>query len=127
VIDYTREHVARGAARYDVILQFAGTQSPGRLRRLLKPRGALVLSSGQGRLSGLDRIVKAVLLSRFVRQRLVVYEERENAADLRYLGDLVASGKVTPAIDRCFPLSETAAAIRYVETGHTSGKVVITV
>jgi NADPH:quinone reductase-like Zn-dependent oxidoreductase len=127
VIDYTREDVTRGAARYDVILQFAGTRSPGRLRRLLKPRGTLVLSSGQGRLSGLDRIVKALLLSRFVRQRLVVFEERENAADLRYLGDLIASGKVTPAIDRAFPLSEAAAAIGYVESGHTSGKVVITV
>jgi NADPH:quinone reductase-like Zn-dependent oxidoreductase len=62
-----------------------------------------------------------------VSQTLGMLASTENAEDLQALGDLFVSGQVTPAIDRAYPLSETAEAIRYVRNGHARGKVVITV
>ena len=126
VIDYTREDVTRSAQRYDLIFQLAGTASPSRLRRALAPKGTLVLSSGDGRLNGIDRIVKAVVTSPFVSQNLVTWVANEDGADLTTLKELIESGKVTPVIDRTYPLSETPEAIRYVEAGHTQGKIVVT-
>ena len=86
-----------------------------------------MLSSGRGRVAGIDRIVKANLASPFVRQRLVVFVEHENAADLLALKELAESGAVTPVIDRAYPLAEVRKALRYVEAGHARGKVVVTV
>jgi NADPH:quinone reductase-like Zn-dependent oxidoreductase len=126
IIDYTREDPTRRAERWDVIFQGAGTVGPNRLRRLLTPTGTLVLSNGQGRAAGIDRIIAATLLSPFVGQRLVAFLTRENEADLLALRDLIESGAVRPVIDRCYPLTESIAAIRYLEAGHTQGKVVIT-
>ncbi len=127
VVDYTRTDVATEDDRYDVIVQLAGTASPRRLRRALAPGGTLVLSSGQGRLSGLDRVITAILLNPFVRERLAVFVTRENGADLATLAGLVASGDVRPVIDRTYALAETADALRYLEAGHARGKVVIAV
>ncbi len=127
VIDYTREDFIRGEQRYDLIFQLAGTRSPSQCRGALTPRGTLVLSSGEGRLSGIDRILKAMVSSPFVSQRLVTWVAALNNADLRTLSELIEAGKVTPVIDRTYALSETPAAIRYLEEGHTRGKVVITV
>jgi NADPH:quinone reductase-like Zn-dependent oxidoreductase len=104
----------------------AGTASPSNLRRVLIPTGTLVLSSGIGRLSGIDRIIKALVSSPFVGQRLVTWIASENQEDLAFLAELLESGKVTPVIDRSYGLNETPEAIRYVEEGHTQGKVVIT-
>jgi NADPH:quinone reductase-like Zn-dependent oxidoreductase len=126
VIDYTREDPTRRPERWDVIFQGAGTVGPNRLRRLLMPTGTLVLSNGQGRLAGIDRILATVLLRPFVRQRLVVFLTRETQADLLALRDLIESGAVRPVIDRCYPLADSVAAVRYLEAGHTQGKVVIT-
>jgi NADPH:quinone reductase-like Zn-dependent oxidoreductase len=126
VIDYTQEDPTRRSERWDVIFQGAGTVGPNRLRGLLTPTGTLVLSNGQGRVAGIDRIIAATLLSPFVGQRLVVFLTRENEADLLALRDLIESGAVRPVIDRCYPLTESIAAIRYLEAGHTQGKVVIT-
>ena len=127
VIDYTRDDLEARRERWDVIFQAAGTLSPNRLRRLLAPRGTLVLSNGQGRAAGIDRIVAASVLDRFVRQRLVVLLTREDRADLLAVRDLVTSGAVRPVIDRSYPLEGAADAFRYLEAGHTQGKVVITV
>lgn len=127
VIDYTRQDFTRGGQRYDLIFQLAGTSSPSACRRALNPRGTLVLSSGDGRLSGIDRIVKAMATSPFVGQRLVTWVANENGADLVALKEIIESGKVGPVIDRTYPLSETPEAVRYVEAGHTQGKVVVTV
>jgi NADPH:quinone reductase-like Zn-dependent oxidoreductase len=127
VIDYTRTDVAATGERYDVILQLAGTASPRRLRRALVPGGALVLSNGQGRFAGLDRILAAVLLNPFVRERFAVFVTDENGADLATLAGMIASGQVRPIIDRTYPLAEAAAALRYLEAGHARGKVVIAV
>ena len=127
VIDYTREDVTRGQQRYDVILQLAGTQSPSVLRRVLTPMGTLVMSSGQGRFSGIDRIVKAFMASPFVRQRHAVWVAVPNHENLVTLKELIDAGKVTPIIDRSYPLRETPAAVGYVEAGHTRGRVAIAV
>lgn len=126
VIDRTQGDITETDGRYDVILQAAGTTSPGRLRRLLTRDGTLVLSSGQGRLNGIDRIVKALATSPFVSQRLVTFTTRENRTDLVALKGLIEAGTVAPAIDRSYALADAPDAVRYVATGHTRGKVVIT-
>jgi len=127
VIDYTQEDVTGGGQRYDLVFQLAGTRSPSECRGALAPRGTLVLSSGDGRLSGIDRIVKAMVSSPFVSQRLVTWVANENRGDLLTLKELLEAGKVAPVIDRTYPLSETPEAVRYLEAGHTQGMVVITV
>lgn len=126
VVDYAREDVTAGPARYDVIFQLGGTASPLALRHRLNPGGTLVLSSGQGRLSGLDRIAKAALASPFVGRRLVPFLATWKPADLAAVAELLAAGTVVPVVDRTYPLAETPAAVTYVEAGHTRGKVVIT-
>jgi NADPH:quinone reductase-like Zn-dependent oxidoreductase len=127
VIDYTRDDVLATPMRFDLIYQAAGTTSPLALRRLLTPKGTLILSSGQGRVNGLDRIIKALVTSPFVSQRLATYVTSENREDLVTIRDLIEAGEVRPLIDRTFPLADAAAAFRYLEAGHTQGKVVITV
>jgi NADPH:quinone reductase-like Zn-dependent oxidoreductase len=126
VIDYTREDFIGGEKRYDLIFQLAGTRSPSDCRRALTRKGTLVLCSGDGRLSGIDRIVTAMVSSPFVSQRLITWVSMINNGDLLRLTGLIEAGQVTPVIDRTYALSETPAAIRYLEEGHTRGKVVIT-
>ena len=127
VIDYEREDLLATPARFDLILQVAGTTSPRALRRLLTPKGTLILSSGQGRINGVDRIITALVTSPFVSQRLATFVTKENRADLLTLKDLAESGAIKPVIDRTYPLAETADAFRYLATGHTRGKIVITI
>ena len=131
VIDYTREDFADGARRYDVILDIGGNRRLSRLRRALTPRGTLVIVGGEtgGRwLGGFDRQIRAMLLSPFVSQKLGTFIASENAADLVALRELIEAGQARrPAIDRTYPLGETAAAIRYVQEGRARGKVVIAV
>lgn len=128
VIDYTREDFADGKHRYDAILDIGGNRRLSHLRRALAPRGSLVVVGGEtgGRwLGGLDRSLRAVLLSPLVRQHLGMLASTENADDLDALGELIVSGSVTPAVDRSFSLGEVPAAIRYVRDGHARGKVVV--
>jgi len=130
VIDYTKEDFTQSGQKYDLVFQLAGTRSPSDCRRALTSKGKLLLSSGEsdGRWIGpLDRIIKAVVLSPFVSQRLGAFEAKRSKEDLQVLKELIESGKVSPVIDRTYPLSETAEAIRYLEAGHARGKVVITV
>ena len=130
VIDYTQDDFTRSEQRYDLIFQSAGTSSPSDCRRALTSKGTLVLSSGEsgGRWIGpVDRIIKAVLLSLFVSQRLGAFMAKRSKEDLQVLKELIEAGKVTPVIDRTYPLSEVPEAIRYLEEGHARGKIVITV
>jgi len=130
VIDYTQEDFTRSGQKYDLILQLAGTRSPSDCRRALTSKGTLLLSSGEsdGRWIGpIDRIIKAVVLSPFVGQRLVSFEAKRSGEDLQVLKELIEAGKVSPVIDRTYSLGETPEAIRYLEEGHARGKVVITV
>jgi NADPH:quinone reductase-like Zn-dependent oxidoreductase len=130
VIDYQREDFADGEQRYDVILDIGGNSSLSRLRRALAPKGTLVFVGGEtgGRwLGGVDRQLRALVLSRFVHQRLTTFVSTQNQEDLTVLAELLETGQVTPVIDQTFPLSEGPKAIRYLEEGHARGKVVITV
>ncbi len=127
VVDYTRDDVTRAAGRYDVILQLAGTASPGSLRRALAPHGVLLLSSGEGRAAGVDRIVRAAVTSPFVGQRLAPFLATSSGSDLAALVGMVEAGAVRPVVDRTYPIGEAAEAIRYLETGRARGKVVITI
>ena len=130
VIDYTREDFADGQHRYDVILDIGGNASLSRLRRALTPKGTLVIVGGEtdGRwLGGTDRQLRALVLSRFVGQKLGTFVSRENHEDLLVLKELIEAGKVTPVVDRTYPLSDAPEAIRYMREGRARGKVVITV
>jgi NADPH:quinone reductase-like Zn-dependent oxidoreductase len=130
VIDYTREDFAEGDQRYDVILDIGGNSTLARLRRALAPLGTLVIIGGEGGgrwLGGTDRQLRAMILSPFVGQKLGMFVNKENHEDLIVLKELIESGKVTPVIDRTYPLAEVPEAIRYLEQGHARGKVVITV
>jgi NADPH:quinone reductase-like Zn-dependent oxidoreductase len=130
VIDYTREDFADGEHRYDVILDIGGCSRLAHLRRALTPRGRLVLVGGEGGgrwLGGMDRQLRALLLFPLVSQKLSTFIASENSADLVILRDLIEAGKVTPAIDHTYPLSQTPAAIRHVQEGRAAGKVVITI
>lgn len=129
VSDYTREDFADSNHRYDVILDIGGNTSLSRLRRALTDTGRLVIVGGEdgGRwLGGMDRVLRAQLLSPFVRQTLGTFINRENHEDLLALTELIEAGKLTPLIDRTFPLSEAPTALQYLEDGHARGKIVIT-
>jgi NADPH:quinone reductase-like Zn-dependent oxidoreductase len=130
VIDYTREDFTQCGQRYDLIFQLAGTRSPSECRRVLAPKGTLLLSSGEseGRWIGpVDRIIKALALSPFVSQKMASFTVKPNKEDLGFLKQLIETGQLAPVIDRTYPLSETPEAIGYLENGHARGKVVITV
>jgi NADPH:quinone reductase-like Zn-dependent oxidoreductase len=129
VIDYTSTDFAQGDQRYDVILDIGGNSTLKRLRRSLITAGVLVIVGGEtdGRLlGGSGRTVRALLLSPFVTQKLGSFVASENAADLAVLAGLLESGKVRPAIDRTYPLTEVPAAITHLVEGAAHGKTVVT-
>lgn len=128
VVDYTRTDFTRAEKRYDVILDNVEVHPLAAVRRALTPTGTLIPNSGHGgRWFGpLGRIVRARVLSGFTRQRLRPFTSVGKRQDLLSLADLLATGQVTPVIDRTYPIDEAADALRYVAAGHTRGKVVIT-
>jgi NADPH:quinone reductase-like Zn-dependent oxidoreductase len=130
VIDYTQEDFTRNGQRYDLIFDSAGYRSLSDCRRVLGPDGILVIvgiGDGRSSLRIVARLLNALLVSRFGRQKLVPLMAKRNKDDLIVLKELIEAGKVTPVIDRSYPLSEVPEAIRYLEEGHARGKVVITV
>jgi NADPH:quinone reductase-like Zn-dependent oxidoreductase len=130
VIDYTRDDFAATGQRYEVILDTAGARSLSHLRRALTHRGTLVFVGAEGGnrwTGGIGRPLRAVMVSPFVRHHLRMFIAMGKKEDLLLLGDLIEAGKVTPVIDRTYPLSETSEAIRYLAEGHARGKIVITV
>lgn len=128
VVDYTRTDFTLTAERYDVILDNVEAQPLTAARRALKPTGTLIPNSGHGGrwLGPIGRIAKARVLSGFSRQQLKPFTSVSKRQDLLTLADLLATGQVTPVIDRTYPLDQAADALRYVGAGHTRGKVVIT-
>ena len=127
VIDYTREDFTTGEARYDVILDNVGNHSMARTRRALTPSGTLI-SNGGGHADGkLSRTLRTMLVSIFVRRQASPTIKTQNRDDLVALRDLVEAGKLTPVIDRTYPLTDTPTAIAHVAAGHARGTVVITV
>jgi NADPH:quinone reductase-like Zn-dependent oxidoreductase len=130
VVDYTREDFADGSHRYDLILDTGGNSPLKKLRRALTPRGTLVIVGSEtgGRwLGGADRSLRAMLMSPFVGQRLRPLLSSERAEDLELLRELIEAGKITPAVDRAYPLAEIPEAIRYLRDRQARGKVVVTI
>jgi len=124
VIDYTKEDFTQGEPRYDLILDNVASHSFAEYRRVLEPGGTLLPSSGH---AGMGYVFKAFLLSLFVRQQGRPFVSTPNQDDLSALKEMVEAGRVTPVIDRTYPLRETAEAFRYLDQGHARGKVVIIV
>jgi NADPH:quinone reductase-like Zn-dependent oxidoreductase len=131
VVDDTREDVTDGSPHWDLIVDTAGHRSLSQLRRTLTPKGTLVIvgSEGRGRwLGGFDRNLRTVALSRLVGQPLRMLSSKPRQEDLQRMRELLEAGKLTPVIDRTYPLGEVPQAIRYLVHGHGGGgKVVITV
>jgi NADPH:quinone reductase-like Zn-dependent oxidoreductase len=132
VIDYTQRDFTRTGHQYDVVFDLVGNRSLTDYRRALTPTGTLVLSGGGVSRGGsvvgpMGLLIRAKLLAPFVRHRLAALTETSSRENLATLGGLIESGDLTPVIDRTYPLSEAAEAIRYVEVEHARAKVVITV
>jgi NADPH:quinone reductase-like Zn-dependent oxidoreductase len=130
VIDYTKEDFTSGPARYDVILDNVSSLPLTRLRGALTPKGTLVLNGGgsPGHVFGpVAGILRAMVANAFVSQRLRPLPARQNREELLAVTGLIEDGKLTPVVDRTYPLADTAECLRHVEQGHARGKVVVTV
>ena len=127
VIDYTKEDFAQGDERYDIILDNVGNRSISDLRRVLQPTGSLVIVGGpKGNWIGpLMGAIKATIVQPFVDQKLGLFIARLEHDDMKFLGELMQTGKMTPVIDRRYALSETAQAMEYLEAGRARGKVIV--
>ena len=125
VIDYTREDFTKNGQQYDLILAANGDRSISDYRRALAPTGTYVMSGGS-----MSQMTQAMLIgpwySKTGGQKMGNMLARPNNKDLTFIKELVEAGKVVPVIDRCYPLNETAEAIRYLEEGHAQGKIIIT-
>ena len=129
VIDYSKEDFARRPDRYDAVIDISATRSLSDLRRVLRPNGMFVQVGAPktgGWLGIFARIINVMVRARVLRQRVKFYVAQPGLDDLVYLKDLIESGKLRPAIDRTYPLSEAREAVRYVGTGQARAKVVIT-
>ena len=130
VIDYTKQDFTQGTTRYDLIIDTVGSHSLSDYRRVLTPRGTLVMVGSQDKghwLGAMTALIDVWLTAPFVSQNFTGLMADLDPKDLDILRDLMQSGKVTPVIDRRYTLAEAPEAIRYVELGHSQGKVVITV
>jgi len=130
VIDYTHEDFTQSGQKYELIFQLAGTLSPSECRSALTSNGTLLISSGEseGRWIGpVDRVIRALVVSPFVSQKMASFTVKPNREDLQLLKKFLEDGTLTPVIARAYPLAQLPEAIRYLEEGHARGKVVITV
>jgi NADPH:quinone reductase-like Zn-dependent oxidoreductase len=129
VIDYTQEDFTKSGQRYDLFFDCIGNHPLSACRRVLKPKGTYVQvggSAGPWMIGPLARLVTALALSRFLRQKLIAFfVAKASKEDLTVIGGLMAAGEVTPVIDRRYSLSEVPEAVQYLEEGHARGKVVI--
>ena len=130
VIDYSKEDFTDGSLKFDLIFDTVGNHSLSELRRALVPKATAILIAGRGSqgeqwLWPILGPAEAAAYSWFVSQTFAGFLAEENKEDLAVLGTLMQAGKLTPVIDRRYPLSETPAAIAYLEAGHARGKVVI--
>jgi NADPH:quinone reductase-like Zn-dependent oxidoreductase len=130
VIDYTKDDFADGTRRYDLILDLAGNPPLSRLRRALTPTGTAVIVGGEsgGRLTGgIDRQLRARIMSLFIRQRLTNFLARQRSSDLERLTVFIEAGSVIPVVDRTFPLDQVPDAMSYLQAGGARGKIAITI
>jgi NADPH:quinone reductase-like Zn-dependent oxidoreductase len=129
VIDYKQEDYTENGQQYDLIIDMVGNHSLSENRKVMKPEGKFVIIGGaKGNWLGpLMGVIKAMVYSPFVDQEFIMFIARLRKQDMSVLGELMKSGVITPVIDRSYPLSEVADAIRYSEEGHARGKIIITV
>jgi NADPH:quinone reductase-like Zn-dependent oxidoreductase len=134
VLDYTQEDFTRSGKRYDVILDIAGNHPWPDIRRAITPEGTFVLighdhygGSGHRWFGSLGRFAKLIVISPFVSQLHPFRGAKDPGDRLLVMKELIETGKITPVIDRTFPLSEVPGAIRFLESGQAQGKVIITV
>lgn len=131
VSDYTREDFTKSTQRNDLILDLVANHSLSECRHVLNPKGIYIgagaIGLGGSTVNLLARLLKTLVLSWFVGQKLVTFMAKLTKEDLIIVRELMEAGKVTPVIDRCYSLSEVPDAMRYLEEGHARGKVVITV
>lgn len=130
VIDYTSAALG-GEGPYDLIVDFGGKRSLSNLRRMLTRTGTLVIGGGghdAGRwFGGVDRQLRAVIVSPFVSQRLTMLVSKERAADLERLVGFIDAGDLSPVIEQTYTLDEVPDAMRHLDGGHARGKLVVTV
>lgn len=131
VVDYTTTDFTRTGHTYDAVVDLVGNRRLQDLRRSVRPGGSLVLSGGgtpgNGRLAGpLRLLIGAMAVARFQPFEVKVPQSMPDARTLAHVADLVVSDGLRPLIDRTFALEDAAAALRYVETEHPQGKVVLT-
>lgn len=131
VIDYTREDFVQSAPRYDLLLDLVGNRSLTDCLRVLRPDGRYIASGGGGPDKGtwnlIAQLLQNAVRSHFVSQKMPGLLAKINGEDLSILGDMVRTRIVVPVVDRTYSLQEVAEAVRYVESGHARGKVVIAV
>src|SRR5438552_4061726 len=133
VIDYTKEDFTKSDERYDVIYDLVNNRSFAERRRVLKPGGICILAGVGG--SGMRKetffnlasSLTAALRSKFSKEKFVMFGGDVNKKDRGVLRDMTGCGKIVPALTKTYPLTETAAAYTYLETGHASGKIAITI
>ncbi|HEY0000510.1 MAG TPA: NAD(P)-dependent alcohol dehydrogenase [Actinoplanes sp.] len=128
-LDYTRQDFADASPGYDLIVDIAGNPTLSRLRRALTPTGTAVIVGGEegGDFSGgMNRQLRALALSPFIKQRLAMAIADERGRDLTTLAQLIEAGSVTPSVDRTYPLADAPTAMRHLEAGAIRGKAVIT-
>ncbi|MEU4292575.1 NAD(P)-dependent alcohol dehydrogenase [Kribbella sp. NPDC026596] len=130
VIDYTQDDFAATGNRYDLIIDIAGNPTLSRLRRALTATGTAVITGGEdggGLTGGMNRQLRGLILSLFVRQRITMFVNKESGSDLVRLTELIEAGKVTPSVDRTYPLDQAADALRHLAEGKVRGKVAIAI
>jgi NADPH:quinone reductase-like Zn-dependent oxidoreductase len=130
VIDYTREDFTRSGQRFDLMFDLVGNRSLSECTRLLNPTGVYLICFGRPEhnwVGPFPQLLQARVMSPFVKPKLVDLAWHLKAEDLDLLRELPATGRVTPVIDRSYPLGEAPEAMRYLEEGHARGKVVINV
>lgn len=125
VINYSKNDFTKSSKRYDLVLAVNGNHSLSAYKRVLAPKGICVMVGG-----ALSQVAKFLLFGAFMSiggKKMRSLAAKQNTKDLEFIIKLVEEGKVKPVIDRCYPLNETAEAVRYLSEGHARGKVVINV
>ena len=129
VIDYINEDFTTGEAHYDVIFDNVSDRPLPDILRVLKPGGILVPNGGGSPDKGISvrELARVLAMRPFISQKIKLFVTKPNRADLQVLAELMQTGTVTPVIDRCYPLSAAAEALRHLESGHAHGKIVVTI
>ncbi|MDP5274951.1 NAD(P)-dependent alcohol dehydrogenase [Chengkuizengella axinellae] len=128
VIDYTKQDFTRTGIQYDLIFDTVGNRSVSDLNRTLKSNGICTVAGFTNMARLMETSLKGKWVSRAGNKKIGMMKTvHTNKDDLLFLKELLEAGKVIPVIDRSYPLSETAEAIRYLETGRARGKVIITI